>query len=339
MLAQDEKVDRNELIERARALAAEALTTGRGSDPSDALRACDQALALLEGIEPTETLADVLRWKGSILRDAGDHTRAMDLFAQSLSVSDSINYVPGRAHALNCFGTMAQFRGDLPRATSWYEAAKGLAVTLKSKRLLGLIEQNLGIVSALDQRPQDAFAFFKRAQDAFEEEGDMASLLRVLSNMGNFYTREGRYDLASVTLHRALHLAARLGDVAAEGVVEENRARLFLATNCLDDAQEAATRALGVAVQRGDGTRQAAALYTLACVMRKRGTHNAEVFATLDRAHQLAQTGMDEELKREIVREMTQPTPPRERTDQRTDLTPLALPHPPHPQRQPDLQL
>jgi tetratricopeptide (TPR) repeat protein len=338
MQAQDEKIDRNELIERARALAAEALTTGNGSDPSDAIRACDQALSLLEGIGASETLADVLRWKGSILRDSGDHARAMDLFAQSLSVADTISYTAGRAHALNCFGTMAQCRGDLKRATSWLEAARGLAVTLKSKRLQGLIEQNLGIVAALDRRPQDALDFFKQSQEAFEGEGDMPSLLRMLSNLGNLYTREGRYDLASVTLHRALHLAARLGDVAAEGVVEENRARFFLATNCLDDAQEAATRALGVAAQRSDATRQAAALYTLACVMRRRGTSSTDVLATLDRAHKLAQMGMDDELKREILCEMAEASASRERLNERPSFTPPVLSHPQHPLRQPDLR-
>src|SRR5688572_1257439 len=156
MRAQDERIDRNELLERARSLAAEALTAGRGADPSDALRACDQALALLEGIEPSESLVDVLRWKGSILRDAGEHARAQDLFAQSLATADKISYTAGRAHALNCFGTLAQIRGDLQQAVAWYERASDLALTLKSKRLLGLITQNLGIVAALDQRPDDA---------------------------------------------------------------------------------------------------------------------------------------------------------------------------------------
>lgn len=307
MRAQEEKVDRDELIECARKLAAEALTAGRGGDPSEALRACDQALSLLERLEPSEALADVLRWKGSILRDAGDHARAQDLFARSLATADAISYTAGRAHALNCFGTMAQCRGDLQQAATWYGAARELAITLKSKRLLGLIVQNLGIIAMLDQRPDEALTHFKQAQDAFEEEGDMPSLLRVLSHLGDLYTRDARYDLASVTLHRALHLAARLGDCAAEGVVEENRARYLLATDRLDDAQEAATRALGVAAQRGDRTRQAAALYTIACVMRKRGANATEVITTLNRAHTLAQTGVDEELKGEILREMAQP--------------------------------
>src|SRR5919197_564352 len=103
---------RDHPLEAARALAREALNAGRCVDPDRSLDSCDHALALLLPVGPSDALADVLRWKGTVLRDRGSHSAASDLYAQSLAVADSIGYAPGRAQALNCLGTIAQLRGD-----------------------------------------------------------------------------------------------------------------------------------------------------------------------------------------------------------------------------------
>src|SRR5688572_20024201 len=92
-------VDRESPLERARSLAREALGSSRSADPDQALDACDHALALLLPVGSSDALADVLRWKGSILRDRGQHSAASDLYSQSLAVADSIAYRLGRAHA------------------------------------------------------------------------------------------------------------------------------------------------------------------------------------------------------------------------------------------------
>src|SRR5438034_4644016 len=99
-------------LEKARALAQEALESWRGADPDHAVDACDHALSLLFPVGPTDALSDVLRWKGSVLRDRGNRSAAAELYEQSLSVADAIGYRAGRAHALNCLGTVAQLRGD-----------------------------------------------------------------------------------------------------------------------------------------------------------------------------------------------------------------------------------
>src|SRR5919108_3413689 len=129
----------DKLLEKARALAREALANWRGADPDRAIDACDDALALLLPVGPSDALADVLRWKGSIMRDRGSHSAASDLYAQSLAVADSIGYRGGRAHALNCLGTIAQFRGDLIAAERWYGEAARLAQRLGERRLAGLV--------------------------------------------------------------------------------------------------------------------------------------------------------------------------------------------------------
>jgi len=291
-------------VEDARALALDALNAGRGIDPIYAVSVCDRAVVLLTPLGASETLADVLRWKGSILRDSGQHAAASDCYAESLGVADAISYKLGRAHALNCFGTIAQCRSELKAARRWYRSAQRLAGELGDRRLLGMIEQNLGVIAATEGEWADALTHFQTALASFEIARDKPALIWVLNNLGRLYTRERFFDAASHALDRALRIAAELGDGASEAIVEENRSRLFLATGDLDEAEEAATRALGMASQRGDGTREAAALHLLARIRRLRDRSSPDVVAILNRALQLAQSGEDRELKVDILREL-----------------------------------
>ena len=240
--------ERDHPMDQARALAREALSAGRGADPDHAIDACDHALALLLPVGPSDALADVLRWKGSILRDRGNHSAASDLYAQSLAVADSIAYRGGRAHALNCLGTIAQYRGDLGAAERWYGEAARLAHRLGDRRLSGMVQQNLGVVADMQGRSDEAVAHFRLALAAFEQEEERDAVLWVLNNLGVLYTREASYARATEVLERALELANTLNDIASEAIVEENRAALFLATSKLDHAEAAATR---VPVGRG----------------------------------------------------------------------------------------
>lgn len=294
--------DRESPLEQARSLAREALGSSRSADPDHALDACDHALALLLSVGPSDALADVLRWKGSILRDRGQHTSALDLYNQSLAVADSVGYRVGRAHALNCLGTVSQFRGDLPAAERWYGEAARLAHRLGDRKLSGMVQQNLGIVADVQGRTDEAVAHFRLSLVAFEQEDQLASALLVLNNLGVLYTRENAYRRAEEVLERALTLAHKLGDVVAECVIEENRSALFLALGNLEKSEAAAASALSIAEQRKDSTRRAAALRALARVAARRAP--SEALALLERALVLCELGEDTLLRAETLTDL-----------------------------------
>lgn len=288
-------------LEQARALAAEAQSAWRSANPEHAIEACDHAIALLLPAGPSDALADVLRWKGSVLRDRGHHSAASDLYTQSLAVADSIAYKAGRAHALNCLGTIAQFRGDLLAAERWYGEAALLAHRLGDRRLSGMVQQNLGVVAETQGRPDEAIAHFRLALGAFEEEGDQDGVLWVLNNLGVLYTREAAYGRAEESLERALALAKTLRDVASEAIVEENRAALFVATGRLENADVAVARAYGLAEQRRDNTRRAAALRIMGRIARVRDHSDSNATSLFERALTLCQLGEDVQLRVEIL--------------------------------------
>ena len=294
--------DRESPLEKARSLAREALGSARSADPDHALDACEHAISLLLPVGPSDALADVLRWKGSILRDRGQHTAAADLYSQSLTVADAIGYRVGRAHALNCLGTVSQFRGDLGAAERWYGEAARLAHRLGDRKLSGMVQQNLGIVADVQGRTDEAVAHFRLSLVAFEQEEEMASALLVLNNLGVLYTRENAYRRAEEALERALGLARNLRDVVAECVIEENRASLYLALGNLEKSESAAAAALSIAEQRKDSTRRAAALRALARVALRRSP--AEAVSLLERALVLCELGEDTLLRAETLTDL-----------------------------------
>ena len=296
--------DRGAPLDEARALAREALARLRGGDPDAAIEACDDALSLLLPAGPSEALADVLRWKGSVLRDRGSHSAAAELYAQSLTVAESCQYPTGRAHSLNCLGTVAQIRGDLASAERWYGEAARLAHRLADRRLSGLVQQNLGILAHMQGRIDEAIAHFRLALVAFEQEDQRDAALWVLNNLGVLYTREGATARALDTLDRALALAAELGDVVSEGIVEENRSAMFLAMGRTEQAELAATRAFGIAEQRRDNARRAAALRAFARVIRAREPEAARALTVLERASALAELTEDVYLRVEVLTEL-----------------------------------
>lgn len=297
-------IPREQPLDKARALAQEALSAWRGADPDLAIDACDHALALLLPVGPSDALSDVLRWKGSILRDRGHHAEAGDLYSQSLTVADAIGYRAGRAHSLNCLGTIAMARGDLTAAERWYGEAARLAHRLADRRLGGLVQMNLGIVAAMQERSDEAVAHFRLALAAFEQEDYSEAVIWVLNNLGLLYIHESAFVRAGEVLERALTVTTKLGDLASEAIVHENRALVFVATGRLDDANRAALRAYEIAERRRDNTRRAAAMRLLARIERTRDPSTRHTVTLLERALMLCEMGEDAQLRAEILMEL-----------------------------------
>jgi len=296
--------ERQNALDRARDLAKHALAQWRGSDPDQALEACDHALGLLLPAGPSDALADVLRWKGSVHRDRGSYAQADELYAQSLAVADTMGYQLGRAHALNCLGTTAHYRGNLDAAERHYGEAARIAHRLEDRRLAGMVQQNLGVLADVQGRTDEAIAHFRLALAAFEQERQGDAALWVLNNLGVLYTREGIFSRALDVLDRARSLAYDLGDLASEGIVEENRASLFVAMGRLDAAELAATRAYGIAEQRRDNARRAAALRAFARVTQARNPASSQSVTLLERALALAELSEDVLVRVEVLTEL-----------------------------------
>ncbi len=284
----------------ARQLAELARAAGFGDSPDEALEWHREAQAFLEIDEETPLLADVLRWQAVVLRDRGRTSEAEPLFARSLAVATRIQYEAGRAHALNQMSSIALRRGDLVAASNTLSDALDLAGRAGESRLVGMIQQNLGIVADIRGNPAAAIAHYRLALRVLEETNDPQATCWVLNNLGYLLVREGHFDEARDAFERGLGLARARGDLMSEGILEGNRAELRFMIGEVDEAYAGITHALEIAEQRNDDVRRAGALKLLGAYQRLAG-RPAEATETLERALTLSAVGEDALLGAEIL--------------------------------------
>src|SRR4051812_878303 len=102
-----------------------AMAAARGATDAElVLRSDPESLALLGVDDDSPTLADVLRWQGSVLRDQGRTDEAESLYQRSLRIAQDLDYLAGQSHAVNCLGVIAQRRGEMKRAGQLFVAAQ-----------------------------------------------------------------------------------------------------------------------------------------------------------------------------------------------------------------------
>ena len=300
MLGTDKRGTRRPGTAEARRLAELARAAGLGDSPDDALLLNREALFLLNSERQTPLLADVLRWQGSVLRDRGRTSEAEPLYRRSLAIATDLEYDAGRAHALNCLASLAQRRGELVAAAGLLSDALAIAGGSDETRLVGMIQQNLGIIADIRGNPAAASAYYRVSLRTFEETNDLQPLCWVLNNLGYLYMKEERYHDAASTFERALGIARARGDLMSEGILEQNRAELGLIQDALDEAYPSIARALEVAEQRSDDVRRAAALKLRGAYERLSGRPGA-AGDTLRQALTLSAVGEDALLGAEIL--------------------------------------
>ncbi len=276
----------------ARRLAELARAAGLGDTPDDALQLHQEALTLLGADDETPLLADVLRWQGSVLRHRGRISDAEPLYQRSLDLCVRLGYDAGHAHALNCLAALAQRRGDVTTAAALSSDALLIANRCDDVRLVGLIQQNLGIIADIRGNPAAALAHYRVSLRTFEATNDLQSICWVLNNLGYLQTKEGEYADAHESFDRALGIARARGDLMSEGTLEENRAELALIRGDLIGAERSIHRALEIARQREDDVRRAAALKLHGARQRLTGCPELAL-ETLQRALTLSAVGED----------------------------------------------
>lgn len=244
----------------ARRLAELARAAGLGDAPDDALQWHRDAMSLLGSDEATPLLADVLRWQATVLRDRGRTSDAEPLYQKSLDMATQLGYDAGRAHAINDLSSIALRRGDVTTAANLMSDALEIADRCGELRLVGMLQQNLGIAADIRGNPAAAIAHYRVSLRTFEQTNDLQPMCWVLNNLGIVLLREERYAEASECFTRAFGISRARGDLMSEGIIDENRAELALILDQVDEAYTYLMRAKEIAELRGDDLRLAAAL-------------------------------------------------------------------------------
>ena len=263
----------------------------------------DLALASLAAAAPSELLVHVLRWRGNASLQVGGTIEAETWYRKSQDLAESLSYVAGQAHALNCEAAVAQRLGDLDRAERLYGEAVQRAARAGEETLQGIIAYNLGVLSSIRGDFDAAAAHYWTGLSVLERVGESYQVPNVLNNLGILYSRQGDFERAEEVFQRGLLLARSRADELVEGVIQRNRAEMLCAMERWDEADAACERALILADRRTDPLRRAEALKTRA-VIQHHGRSFAAAERTLAEAKRLAGEANDALLVSELLREV-----------------------------------
>jgi tetratricopeptide (TPR) repeat protein len=290
-------------VERAHLLVEMARVAEQLEENGKALSLYDDALSQFskESVDPF--LPEVLRWKGTLLRERGETEGAFRCYTMSLEKARLAGSDVAEAHALNCLGTVAQRRCDLKETERLYAQASELAGKAGESRLLGMIEQNRGVLASMRGDFARAAGFYSNSLGAFEMACDAEPMSWVLNNLGILHTKIKNYEEARGYLERGLAIAKNRSDTVVENVIRLNLADVWIGLGRLDMADDCCAEALDQAQRRGDHLTAAGALKIRAAIERQRGALDKSI-ATLRIAIYEAEGAEDRLLHAEMLREL-----------------------------------
>ena len=290
-------------LERAHLLVELARVAEQHEETARALGLYDDALAQFGQDSVDPFLPDILRWKGTLLRERGETEGAFRCYSRSLEKAVACGSELLQAHALNCLGTIAQRRCDHKETERFYADASRLAAKAADSRLLGMIEQNRGVLASMRGDFAHAAAFYSNSLGAFEMAGDAEPTSWVLNNLGILHTKIRNFGEARDYLERGLAIAINRADTVVQNVITLNLAEVWVGLGRLDMADKFCDDALEQAQRRGDHLSAAGALKIRAAIERQRGALDKSI-ATLRIAIFEAEGAEDRLLHAEMLREL-----------------------------------
>jgi tetratricopeptide (TPR) repeat protein len=236
-------------------------------------------------------------------RERGETDAAFRCYTKSLEKARLIGSVKAQASALNCLGTVAQRRCEHKETERLYAEASELAAKAGDSRLLGMIEQNRGVLASMRGDYAHAAAFYSNSLGAFEMACDAQPMSWVLNNLGILHIKIRNFGEARDYLERGLAIAVNRSDTVVENVIKLNLAEVWLGLGSLEMADQCCDQALDQAQKRGDHLTAAGALKIRAAIERQRGALDKSI-ATLRIAIYEAEEAEDRLLHAEMLREL-----------------------------------
>jgi len=205
---------------------------------------------------------------GEELFSRGDMPRASKNFSRALTMSRSVDYLPGTAQQLNNLGAVALEEGDYQQAQNYFTQAYNLNQDCRQWDTASINQANLATVAAKQGKPAEASQHLLAAQDAARQSRSAQALGRVYLQWASFYLDQNDPASAQDFLTRAQPLATT---PELKGTLFHHRGRVSLAQGDTGQALEMFTHALTTDRSVLDRAAMAADLFYLGEVYQTRG--------------------------------------------------------------------
>lgn len=232
----------------------------------------EEALKVAVKEKNLDQQAAVLYNQGRLSRKRGDPRQAIELLQRSIDLAQTIGNKERKAAALNSLGSAFMDLSDRQQALSSYEEALDICREINSKET-GSVLNNLGDAYASLGEWEKALELGEQSFQLHHNLGDQTKEATALNNIAVVYLRLGKTDKTLELLGRALALAQDIKDRGLEASFLTNLGFVHLVREEADKAREASSRALDLVGDRGDV--EADARHALGSAERLLGNHEA----------------------------------------------------------------
>jgi putative nucleotidyltransferase with HDIG domain len=259
----------------ARGLMDEARVAAAAGHRELARRRYESALYLLRDATQAGDASTILRNIGNLYFEDGDFVAGEDCLAAAAAVAEASGDRSAIARTTNAMAIGYWLRGRLDDAERLYVQAGDEAREVGDVKLAAMVEQNLGTIANMRGDLPRALRHYETSLAGYRELGLDEQVGNLLNNMGVAHARLGRWDEAERVYLEALAMCAACGDVRTSFMIEVNRAESQIARGQHRDAQVICERVLRRAQALNDLRAMAEAQKHLGVVARENGQHDA----------------------------------------------------------------
>jgi tetratricopeptide (TPR) repeat protein len=157
-------------------------------------------------------LAVVYHQLGTVAQQRGDLAAAETWYRQSLGIEDALGYRPGMAGSYHQLGAVARGRGNLAAAEAWYRKAMEIAEALGDRPHMAMTYHQLGMMTQDRGDLAAAEAWYHKSLEIKEALGERLGMAMTYHQLGTVAQHRGDLEAAEVWYRKALEIEEVLGD-------------------------------------------------------------------------------------------------------------------------------
>jgi tetratricopeptide (TPR) repeat protein len=265
-------------VERAEVLFALGVARYKLSSISSATALLNTALELAErsGMPCDLLRSNILHWRSRCYRRQRDFQAARDDVERALELAEGVNDARAAANAYFQASLIAERQGHWVLARTYAERAKAYYEELSDRKHVGRLLNNLGGLSFLLGRPEQAIPQLKDAFRIALDSGHDVDAAQAVSSLAQVHLRTGNVEQAEEQARHALQLLDNRVDFLDEiGNAQLVLGRALLQQERLDEAEEMFRASEASFEQLGSASHRAAAWVALGDLAARRGDDRA----------------------------------------------------------------
>jgi tetratricopeptide (TPR) repeat protein len=168
-----------------------------------------KAMAVFEKINLASGTAVTLNNLALIHLESSEPTAAMDFFLKGLELRKTLNNPPLLAHSYLYVGDVLRQQKKIDDAMAYYQQALETGLAQDTLNLIGITHERMGEVLAEAEDFRAAFAHFRLAEEAFQQNHSQKQLVNLYHKMAAVSESAGESIPSASYRRRALNLARK----------------------------------------------------------------------------------------------------------------------------------